>query len=169
MSMSQVQIAYNGQVYQARIPEPPSLEGQPIVLTNDAVVRPQSGAWVTFLGICYAHTTTSLRARGLIPWGNIEDLALLHAEARARHGELHFVEYPTMSEAPCLWADVVVDIASPETWLHIAGLLPEGQARLYEVHRQMPTAVPSFRYRYEPDRGQWTLELVLSVAEVLVS
>jgi len=115
---------------------------------------------VTFLGICYAHTATSLRARGLIPWANIEGLALLHAEAYARHGALHFVDYPTMSQAPCLWADVVVDIPSPEMWLHIAGLLPEGQARLYEIHRQMPVAMPSFRYHYEPDRGQWTLELV---------
>ena len=36
-----------------------------------------------------------------------------------------------MSQAPCLWADVLVDIPSLETWLHIAGLLPEGQARLF--------------------------------------
>ena len=157
---TQIKIAYEGQLYQATIPEPPSLKGQPIVLINDAIIQPQRGARTTFLGICYAHTTTSLRARGLIPWVNIEGLALLHAEAYARHCELHFVEYPTMSQAPCLWADVLVDIPSAETWLHIAGLLPEGQARLYEIHQQMPAVGPSFRYHYEPHRGQWTLELV---------
>ena len=60
---TQVKIAYDGQLYEATIPEPPSLEGRPIVLTNDAIVQPQWGTAATFLGICYAHTTTSLRRR----------------------------------------------------------------------------------------------------------